>query len=119
MEHMCEIASVYQCVATGVLKFDAAAADAEVCGKSSSTQLHTSIEQAIEKLSVETHDYERSVETYFGFASLHYILERTTWHIAQHLRQLSNLMCEIDTSIMPEIEIKLLDGLPIPVEVWD
>ena len=119
VEHMCEIAAVYQRVAAGVSKFDALAADAEVTGKSTHTQLHSNIKGLSAKLSVETHDYERSIETYFGYASLHYVLERSTWHIAQHLRQLASLMREIDTSIMPEIEAELLDGLPIPIEVWD
>lgn len=103
----------------GVSKFDALAADADVTGELSIAQLHSSIKTLTANLSVAIHDYERSVETYFGFASLHYILERSTWHIAQHLRQLSSLMREIDTSIMSEIEAKLLDGLPLPIEVWD
>ena len=116
---MCEIASVYQRVATGVSIFDATAADAEVNGELSSVQLHSSIKDLTMRLSAETLDYERRVETYFGVASLHYVLERSTWHIAQHLRQLASLMRDVDPSIMPEIDAKLLAGLPIPIEVWD
>ncbi|MCY4130081.1 MAG: hypothetical protein OXG15_12680 [Gammaproteobacteria bacterium] len=119
VEHMCEIACVYQRVVEGTSTFDAAAADAEVTDTSTGEQLHSSISRLTAKLSVETQDYERSVETYFGPASLHYVLERCTWHIAQHLRQLASLMRDIDTAIMPEVEAKLLDGLPIPIEVWD
>lgn len=119
VEHMCEIASVYQRVATGISIFDATAADAEVNGELSSVQLHSSIKDLTMRLSAETLDYERRVETYFGVASLHYVLERSTWHIAQHLRQLASLMCDVDPSIMPEIDAKLLAGLPIPIEVWD
>ncbi|MCY4094631.1 MAG: hypothetical protein OXG05_05810 [Gammaproteobacteria bacterium] len=116
---MCEIAAVYQRVATGVSKFDTTAADAEVSRESSRAQLHSSIKDLAAILSVETLDYEKSVETYFGFASLHYVLERSTWHIAQHLRQLASLMHDIDTSIMPTSDEGLFDGLPIPIEVWD
>lgn len=119
VEHMCEIASVYQRVATGVLKFDASAADAEAIGKSTRAQLHASISSLTSELSLEFHDYERRIETYFGYASVHYILERATWHIAQHLRQLSSLMRDLDTTIMRELDVELLEGLPIPIEVWD
>ena len=119
VEHMCEIACVYQRVVEGASAFDAAAADAVVTGASTDVQLHSSISSLTSKLSAESPDYEKRIETYFGSASLHYVLERCTWHIAQHLRQLTSLMRDIDTSIMPEIEVKLLDGLPIPLEVWD
>ena len=119
VEHMCEIAYVYQRVATGGSKFDATAADAEVTGKSTRAQLHASISRRTAELSRESHDYERQIETYFGFASLHYILERSTWHIAQHLRQLTSLMRDIDPTIMRKIDVESLEGLPIPIEVWD
>ena len=119
VEHMCEIARVYQRVADGKSTFDAAAADAEVTGKSTRQQLHAALDNLRDELSVESYDYERYVETYFGQASLHYILERSTWHIAQHLRQLASLMRSMDESIMQEVDTKLLDGLPIPNEVWD
>ena len=119
VEHMCEIACVYQRIVEGISTFDVAAADADVTVRSTGVQIHSSINELTAKLSVETQDYERRIETYFGPASLHYVLERCTWHIAQHLRQLASLMRDIDTSIMPEIESKLLDGLPIPIEVWD
>ncbi len=119
VEHMCEIAHVYQRVAEGTSTFDAAAADAEVTGKSTLDQLHASLDSLRDNLSRETYEYEKQVETYFGVASLHYVLERSTWHIAQHLRQLASLMRGIDKSIMEDIDTKLLDRLPIPNEVWD
>ena len=119
VEHMCEIAHVYQRVAEGTSTFDAAAADAEVTGKSTCEQLHAALSRLRIELSREAHDYERKVETYFGLASLHYVLERSTWHIAQHLRQLASLMRNMNESIMQEIDTKFLDGLPIPNEVWD
>ena len=119
VEHICEIAHVYQRVAEGTSTFDAAAADAEVTGKSTCEQLHAALNRLRIELAREAHDYERKVETYFGLASLHYVLERSTWHIAQHLRQLASLMRNMNESIMQEIDTKFLDGLPIPNEVWD
>ena len=119
VEHMCEIAHVYQRVAEGTTTFDASAADAEVTGESTREQLHASLDGLKAKLMRETHEYEKYVDTYFGLASLHYVLERTTWHIAQHLRQLASLMRNVDKSIMQEIDTELLDQLPIPNEVWD
>ncbi len=119
IEHMCEIARVYQSVAEGSLVFDATAADAEVTGNSTRVQLHSTISDLTRALSSENHDYDREIETYFGFASLHYVLERCTWHIAQHLRQLASLIRSMDETIMTEINPRLLDRLPIPIEVWD
>ena len=119
VEHMCEIARVYQRVADGTSTFDASAADAEVTGKSTREQLHASLDSLKAKLTRESFEYEKHVHTYFGLASLHYVLERCTWHIAQHLRQLASLMRSIDESIMQEIDTELLVQLPIPNEVWD
>ena len=119
IEHMCEIARVYQSVAQGSSVFDATAADAEVTGNSTRMQIHSAIRDLTRALSSEDHDYDREIDTYFGLASLHYVLERCTWHIAQHLRQLASLTRSMDETIMAEINPRLLERLPIPIEVWD
>ena len=119
IEHMVEIHRVYQSVANDISTFDTTAADAEVVESSTMSELHQRLEMAMVVLEHEDYDYNKTVETYFGSASLHYVLERTTWHIAQHLRQLEDLMRKVNTEIMPEIDHLLLDGLPVPKEVWD
>ena len=59
------------------------------------------------------------IATYFGPQTLHVVLERTTWHSAQHTRQLmmvlKTLNIEPDGPLLPEN----LSGLPLPEKVWD
>ncbi|HPF28274.1 MAG TPA: hypothetical protein PK159_16940, partial [Steroidobacteraceae bacterium] len=63
---------------------------------------------------------DRPLETYFGVRPLHTVLERTTWHVAQHCRQLEQL---VQSSIDPPPESRLgeamLAGLPLPASIWD
>jgi glutaredoxin len=58
------------------------------------------------------------VDTYYGRQPLHGVLERTTWHAAQHLRQLAAVLEQdgVATAPLPQ---GLLAGLPLPVAVWD
>lgn len=62
---------------------------------------------------------DRRVGTYAGTLSLHQVLERTTWHCAQHVRQLA-MVLEI-LGIPPDRPLTTtdLDGLPVPEDVWD
>ena len=56
--------------------------------------------------------------TYYGKRPMHDVLERTSWHSAQHARQLV-LMLESHgvTPVRPLTEDDL-KGLPVPEEVW-
>ncbi len=58
------------------------------------------------------------VPTYYGQRTAHDVIERTTWHAAQHTRQLM-LMLE-SYGISPENPLTEADlaGLPVPDEVW-
>lgn len=60
-----------------------------------------------------------NVLTYYGRHSTHSVLERTAWHTAQHVRQLMQLL--INAGIEPDgrLDDALLDGLPLPAEVYD
>ena len=60
------------------------------------------------------------VNTYFGKKPLHEVLERSTWHSAQHGRQLVMAMEEF-MDITPERPLTAADyeGLPLPDKVWD
>ena len=60
-----------------------------------------------------------SVDTYYGSRPLHEVLERTTWHVAQHARQLERLLQMRGVDPRPALSVALLDGLPLPREVWD
>lgn len=59
------------------------------------------------------------MDTYFGRASVHEVLERTTWHSAQHVRQ---LLFVLDTlHIAPDQPLTAADlaGLPLPEKAWE
>ncbi len=59
------------------------------------------------------------VPTYYGEQPLHEVLERTTWHPCQHVRQVMSLLERLD--IRPDRPLTEADlaGLPLPQEVWD
>jgi glutaredoxin len=58
--------------------------------------------------------------TYFGKQPLDALLERTAWHVAQHVRQLEHLVHEVArVPGAPQIPAAALAGLPLPVAVWD
>jgi hypothetical protein len=59
------------------------------------------------------------VQTYYGPQILHEYLERTTWHVGQHVRQWVMLLDM--AGIQPEPPPNKADfaDLPMPSEVWD
>jgi glutaredoxin len=60
------------------------------------------------------------VSTYYGERPLHEVLERTAWHVAQHLRQIHHLLADVlQQADAPALEPALLAGLPLPDKVWD
>ena len=119
VDHICELSRSYFHVSGGKGPFDTAAADAEVEGKSTLEEAHQSLERLRGRYREEECDYERDVETYFGQASLHYILERCTWHTAQHLRQLHSLLDQDEACSVEPIDKALFFDLPMPNEIWD
>ncbi len=62
--------------------------------------------------------WEGVVETYYGRQTGHELLERTTWHAAQHLRQLYALLETL--GIAPDDRLTDADfsGLPLPEALW-
>ena len=60
------------------------------------------------------------VDTYFGKKPLHEVLERSTWHSGQHVRQIVMAMTEF-MGITPDNPLTDEDfaGLPLPEKVWD
>jgi hypothetical protein len=61
---------------------------------------------------------EGVVQTYYGPQGAHDLLERTTWHAAQHLRQLYALLGRM--GIAPDRPLGDADfaGLPLPRDLW-
>ena len=60
-----------------------------------------------------------ALDTYYGEQPLHAVLERTTWHVAQHARQLERLLELRGITPVPRLAPSLLTGLPLPDDVWD
>lgn len=61
----------------------------------------------------------RTLETYYGPQSLHELMERTTWHCGQHVRQYMMLLeREGIGHHRPLVEADFA-GLPMPRNVWD
>jgi glutaredoxin len=59
------------------------------------------------------------VETYYGRQTLHGLLERTAWHVAQHCRQLESLVGAANGGIDGPLTDRELAGLPLPAGLWD
>lgn len=73
---------------------------------------------AHEKLGADTSG-TRSLDTYYGPQSLHELLERTTWHSGQHVRQYMMLLeREGQRHSRPLVEADFA-RLPMPQNVWD
>lgn len=61
----------------------------------------------------------QEVKTYYGMQPVHQLFERSTWHSAQHARQLTAVLerfgLEPDGRLKPEE----LAGLPLPERLWE
>ena len=67
----------------------------------------------------DTKGYSDTVLTYYGSHSTHSVLERTTWHAAQHARQLMALVSNAGISPDGPLGEKELAGLPLPEQIYD
>ena len=62
---------------------------------------------------------QRTLDTYYGPQSLHELLERTTWHSGQHVRQYMMLLEKEGVALdRPLVEADFAK-LPMPQNVWD
>ena len=64
-------------------------------------------------------DPARSLATYYGVQSLHELLERTTWHSGQHVRQWMMLLEREGASFQRPLIDADFARLPMPANVWD
>ena len=65
-----------------------------------------------------TREYARVIAVYYGPQSGHDLLERTTWHAAQHLRQLHALAAECGVTPPEPLPFADFEGLPLPASLW-
>lgn len=62
---------------------------------------------------------DRTLNTYYGPQSLHELLERTTWHAGQHVRQWMLLLEREGISHHRPLVDADFAQLPMPKDVWD
>jgi len=65
-----------------------------------------------------TREFERVVRVYYGPQQAHELLERTTWHAAQHLRQLYVLAGRLGITPPAPLPTDAFAGLPLPDAIW-
>lgn len=63
--------------------------------------------------------FTRPVQTYYGIHPLHDVFERTTWHAAQHARQIILFLEHMGIEPDGRLTDDDLAGLPLPRGVWD
>ncbi len=63
-------------------------------------------------------EFERIIKVYYGPQSGHDLLERTTWHAAQHLRQLYALCERLEITPPAPMPTDAFKGLPLPDALW-
>ena len=61
----------------------------------------------------------QTVKTYYGVRPLHELLERCTWHSAQHAKQIQAVLERL--GVKPEAPLTAADyaGLPMPKGLWE
>jgi hypothetical protein len=63
-------------------------------------------------------DCRAALPTYYGPQSTHQLLERSTWHSAQHVRQLAAVLEGCGLVPSPRLAPETLAGLPLPEGLW-
>jgi glutaredoxin len=60
-----------------------------------------------------------TVKTYYGDRPAWELLERQTWHSAQHTRQIQAVLEGFGLRLAHSVDPALYDGLPMPVGLWE
>ena len=61
----------------------------------------------------------KTLQTYYGPQSLHELMERTTWHAGQHVRQYMMLLEKEGVGHHRPLVASDFAKLPMPQNVWD
>jgi glutaredoxin len=64
-------------------------------------------------------DCAKTVKTYYGERPLHELLERSTWHSAQHARQIVAVLQGFGIAAQPPLTERDYAGLPMPKGLWE
>ena len=68
---------------------------------------------------VEDKSCAGSLKTYYGSQPLHHVLERSTWHSAQHARQIMAVLEGFGIAPDGPLTAKDYAGLPMPQGLWE
>ena len=68
---------------------------------------------------LEDKSCQQKVKTFYGTPPMHQLLERSTWHSAQHTRQMSAVLERFDIKPDGQLTSDDLAGLPLPEGLWD
>jgi hypothetical protein len=62
---------------------------------------------------------QQKVKTFYGTPPMHQLFERSTWHSAQHTRQMIAVLERF--GIEPDVRLTAEDlaGLPLPEGIWE
>jgi|SoiMethySBSTD1v2_1073268.scaffolds.fasta_scaffold56915_3 glutaredoxin len=59
------------------------------------------------------------IKTYYGLQPLHHLLERCTWHSAQHARQIISVLERFGIPADGPLTTRDYAGLPLPAGLWE
>ncbi len=59
------------------------------------------------------------LKTFYGMQPMHQVLERSTWHSAQHARQLTAVLERYGIEPNGRLTADDLQGLPVPERLWE
>jgi hypothetical protein len=62
---------------------------------------------------------QQKVKTFYGTPPAHQLLERSTWHSAQHTRQMMAVLERFGIEPDGRLNTEDLAGLPLPEGLWD
>lgn len=61
----------------------------------------------------------QKIRAFYGTPPMHQLLERSTWHSAQHVRQITAVLERLGIEPNGRLTHEDLAGLPLPEGVWD
>lgn len=62
---------------------------------------------------------QQKIKTFYGTPPMHQLFERSTWHSAQHTRQMIAVLERLGIEPNGRLAAEDLAGLPLPERVWD
>ncbi len=69
--------------------------------------------------SLPDQSFNWTVKTFYGIQPSHHFLERSVWHMAQHIRQLQVVLDSYSVTLARRIDESKYAGLPMPTGVWE